>query len=302
MKRAGSRRIPPFPVTQQPGLVHPAHAAARSAATTTSALLLPPLDDDRFRREQEAGDRRGVLERRARHLRRVDDARLHQVLVGVGQGVVTEGIALRGANLLDDDRAFTAGVRDDDADRLLDRATDDLDADLLVGILELEAFERALGADQGDNTAGDDSLYDRGARGVQRILDASLLLPHLGLGRGAGVDHCNTAGQLGQALLQLLLVVVGGRLLDRRLDLLHAALDRFLVAGAIDQRRVVLVDDNALDLAEVRDDGVLELEADFLGDDLATGQHCDVLQHRLATVAEARGLHRADAQRATQLV
>ena len=41
-----------------------------------------------------------------------------------------------------------------------------------------------------------------------------------------------------------------------------------VLAGAVDERRVVLVDDDALGAAEVREDGVLELEADFLADDL----------------------------------
>ena len=53
--------------------------------------------------------------------------------------------------------------------------------------------------------------------------------------------------------------------------------------------------DDALGAAEVREDRVLELEAEFLGDDLAAGQRRDVLQHRLAAIAEARRLHGADA-------
>ncbi len=54
--------------------------------------------------------------------------------------------------------------------------------------------------------------------------------------------------------------------------------------------------------AEVRDHGVLELEADFLADHLAVGQDRDVLQHRLAAIAEARRLHGADLERAAELV
>ena len=49
-------------------------------------------------------------------------------------------------------------------------------------------------------------------------------------------------------------------------------------------------------------DGVLELEADFLADDLAAGQDRDVLQHRLATIAEARRLDGGDLERAAELV
>ena len=47
-------------------------------------------------------------------------------------------------------------------------------------------------------------------------------------------------------------------------------------------------------LAEQGDVGVLELEADLLGDDLAAGEDRDVLQHGLAAVAEARALTATD--------
>ena len=46
----------------------------------------------------------------------------------------------------------------------------------------------------------------------------------------------------------------------------------------------------------------LQLEADLLGNDLASGQYRDVLQHGLAAVPEARGLDRAAPQRTSQLV
>src|SRR5262245_11216974 len=82
-------------------LVHPTHATARRGRGSGFLLLL--LDDEGFRREEERGDRRGVLERRAGHLRRVDDAREDEVLVRVGERVVAEVLVLRGADLLDDD-------------------------------------------------------------------------------------------------------------------------------------------------------------------------------------------------------
>ena len=87
-------------------------------------------------------------------------------------------------------------------------ATDDVDADLLVGIVELERLERALRADERDAAARDDAFFDRRTRGVQRVFDARLLLLHLGFGRGADVDHRHAAGELRETLLELLLVVV----------------------------------------------------------------------------------------------
>ena len=47
---------------------------------------------------------------------------------------------------------------------------------------------------------------------------------------------------------------------------------------------------DALGLAQVGQRDLLERQADFLGDDLAAGQDRDVLEHRLATIAEARRL------------
>jgi hypothetical protein len=109
--------------------------------------------------------------------------------------------------------------------RLLERAADDVDADRHVA-LGLDRVDRRDGAEQRDAAAGDDALLDRRLGGVHRVLDARLLLLHLGLGGGADLDHRDAADQLGEALLELLAVVVGGGLLDLRADLLDAAGDR----------------------------------------------------------------------------
>ena len=55
-------------------------------------------------------------------------------------------------------------------------------------------------------------------------------------------------------------------------------------------------------LPELVELGVLELEAELLGDDLAAGQDGDVLQHPLAPVTEAGGLDRGRVERAPELV
>ena len=82
------------------------------------------------------------------------------------------------------------------------------------------------GAQQGDAAAGDDAFLDRRLGRVHRVLDAGLLLLHLGLGGRPDLDHGHAAHELGQPLLELLAVVVGGRLLDLGADLLDPALDR----------------------------------------------------------------------------
>ena len=86
---------------------------------------------------------------------------------------------------------------------------------------------------------------------MHRVLDARLLLLHLGFGRRADLDDRDAADELREPLLQLLAVVVRGRVLDLRANLLDAAFDRGRGAGALDDRRVVLVDRDLLGLAEV---------------------------------------------------
>ena len=130
----------------------------------------------------------------------------------------------------------------------------------------------------------------------------SLLLLDLDLGGAADLDDRHAAGQLGQPLLQLLAVVVGGRLLDLRLELRDPALDVLLLARAVDDGGVVLVDMHLLGGAQHVERHVLELDAEILADLLAGGQDGDVLEHRLAAIAEARRLDGRDLEPAAQLV
>src|SRR6478736_1941919 len=153
-----------------------------------------------------------------------------------------------------------------------------------------EGANRRLGAQQGDAAARHDALLDGRLGCVHRVVDAVLLLLDLDLGRTADADDRHAARQLGETLLQLLLVVVGGRVLDLRLDLRNPPLDVLLLAGAIDNRGVLLLDAHALGRAEHLKSHVLELDAKVLGDHRARGEDSDVFKHRLAAVAEARRL------------
>src|SRR5262249_46166798 len=204
-------------------------------------------------------------------------------------------------DLLDDDRALEAGVLRQLADRLLERAADDDRTGLLVA-LELIDGDRLGGVQQRDAAARDDALLERGAGRRDGVLDPVLLLLHLGLGRSTDLDDGHAARELGQPLLQLLAVEVGVRGLDLALQLLDPALDRLAVAGTVDDRGRVLVDDDLAGAAELRELRVLELEAHLLGDHLAAREDRDVLEHALAAIAEARRLDGDGLERAAQLV
>src|SRR5205807_9419362 len=152
---------------------------------------------------------------------------------------------------------------------------------------EVDLVERGLrGREQRDATTREDTLLDCSLRVTDSVLDAVLALLELHLGGSADLDDRNTAGQLGQALLQLLAVVVAVALLDLVLDLVDATGDLVGVTGTLDDRRLVLGDDDLAGATEQVERGVLELEADLFADDLAAGEDGHVLQHRLAAVAE----------------
>src|SRR6202163_4298591 len=137
---------------------------------------------------------------------------------------------------------------------------------------------------------------------MHRVVHAILALPHFDFGRAADADHRDAAGELGQTLLQLLTVVVRGGFLDLRLDLIDAGLDVGLLAGAAHDRGVLLVDHHLLGATEHGERDVLHFDAEIFRDRLTAGQHCDVLQHGLAAISEARSLHGCDLQTATQAV
>ena len=89
-----------------------------------------------------------------------------------------------------------------------------------------------VGVGQRHATTREQALLDGRLRVANGVLDAVLALLELDLGGGADLDDRNAAGQLGQALLQLLAVVVGVALLDLGADLVDATLDLVGVTGS----------------------------------------------------------------------
>ena len=89
--------------------------------------------------------------------------------------------------------------------------------------------------------------------------------------------------------------------ISRRICLIRASTSA-LAAGALDDRGVVLGDDDLAGLAQHVDGDVLELQADFLTDDGGAGEDGDVLEHGLAALAESGGLDGHRRERAADLV
>src|SRR3954452_4509321 len=199
--------------------------------------------------------------------------RLQHVYVLLGLRVEAEGLGLVVGDPAHHDRALDARVLGDLPDRSLKRFQDDVDAGLDVIVLTLKRLSRCFGPEHRNAAAWTDTFLDCRTGGVKSILDAVLLLLHLDLGRTADADDRHAARELRQALLELLTVVVGGGLLDLRLDLGDAALDVRLLARAIDDRGILLLDAHALSAPEHVERHVLELDAEVLGDCLAGGEH-----------------------------
>ncbi len=116
------------------------------------------------------------------------------------------------------------------------------------------------GLQQGDAATGDDALFDGSLGAADGVFDAVLALLELDLGGGADLDHRNAAGQLGQALLQLLAVVVGVAVLDLGADLVDAPGDRS-ASPAPSTMVVSSLVTTTVGLAEQLDVGGLELDS-----------------------------------------
>src|SRR5690606_6049453 len=142
-------------------------------------------------------------------------------------------VAVAFLDLVDHDRGVAAAVPHDLAQRLLQRAGQYLDARRLVLVVGLHFLDRLLHADQRDTAGGPDASIDLGGRGVQGILDARLRLGHRDLGCRAALHGRDSAGELGDARLELLTIVVRGGYRGLCRVLLDAAFDRGLGAIAV---------------------------------------------------------------------
>src|ERR1700682_1686630 len=280
---------------------HAAHAAAtrRHAA---AGVLLRHFGHHGFGGDQQRRDRGRVLDRHANNLGRIDDALGDQVDIFAGLRVEAIGVLILLEDLADDHRAVFAGIDSDLAGWMGQSLTDDLDAGLLVVVLGAKPLEVLGGTQQGDAAARHDAFFNRRTGRMHRVINAILALLDFDLGRAADADHRDAACELGQTLLQLLTVVVRGGFLDLRLDLVDARLDVGLLAGAADDGGVLLVDHHLFGATEHGERDVLHLDAEIFRDRLTAGQNCDVLQHRLAAIAEARSLDGGNLEAATQTV
>ena len=260
------------------------------------------VGDHGFDGQEETGDGGGVLQGDAGHLGWVNDTGLDQVFVDTGAGVVAD-VAFFAQHFGNHNGAVLTSVAGDLAGWGFDGAEDSFGTEAVVTVeIGDHLFDGFLGAQQGNTTTRNDAFFNGCTGGVQGVVDAILLLFHFRLGGSTDIDHGNTAGQLGQALLQLLFVVVGSGVFDLLTDLADAGLDVGLLASTFDDGGGFFFDGDLLGGTEVGQFNVFKLFTEVFGNELGTGEDGDVFEHGLATVAKAWSLHRADIQGAAQLV
>src|SRR6266850_40588 len=282
-------------------LVHVAHAAVAATSAGWLLLLLGEFGNQGFGGQHQRRDGAGVLQGSADYFSGIDDAGFHQVLELIVLRVVTEVNILRLAHFAQDDGALFASVLYDLAQRLFHGALYDIGANALI-LLQLQLLDRGHATHQSNAAAGHNALLDGRAGSVHSIFNAGFLFLHFSFSGSTDLDHGNSTHQLRQPLLQLLAVVVRGGLVDLAADFLYAAFDLGRLPTAFDDGGVVLVDGHFLGATQVLELDVLELQAQVLGNGLAAGEDGDILQHCLATIAEARRLYGNGLQRAAQLV
>ena len=86
-----------------------------------------------------------------------------------------------------------------------------------------------------------------------------LLFLHLNFGNGADLNNRNTACKFCKALLELFGVVFGRRIFNLLLNLGNAVVDVLFIACAVDNRRILFIDFDALGLTELAEICCLQL-------------------------------------------
>lgn len=288
-------------------LHHTAHAthAAHATAHGRRRLVLG-LDNRHLGGAKQRGNARGINKTSADNLEGIKDTgRDHVNVLALGTvEALVEVIDILVLELADDDRALKTGVLNNGSGRAGDGVSDDAHTKLLVKVGGLEVLESVDGGlDEGSTTAREDALLNGSAGGVERIHEAVLLLANLHLGGATDLDDGNTARELGEALLELLLLVLGGGGVGHdTTDLLAALSNRVLAAVTVEEDGVLLGDGDGAGGAEHVRGKLVKLDIELGAEDGGVGEDSKIAEDGLAVVTEAGGLDGGNLELATELV
>ena len=267
----------------------PSARSPKPGAMMAPGLTDHLLDDRRLGRDEQRGDGRRALQRRAGDLERVDHTLVEHVAVFAGERV--EAVPERQVfDDLHDVVALETGVERDPAQRFGQRPAHHLGADPLVA-RQVQIGQRAVRLRERGATARDDARLQRGPRRGQRVLDPQHPFLELHAGGAADADHRDPAGQPGDAQLEAVPVSVDPGPFELRLELSHASVDESLLAVRPDDRRLVLGDSDAVAGPEVLQRDLGQLDTGVLGDHVATQRNREVFQFGDPAVTEAGSAH-----------
>ena len=229
-------------------------------------------------------------------LHRVNNPLLDQV--AILQGVSIEAFTVR--QILDPvnhNSAVETSVVSNPERGFGQRVSHGLHPDFLVALELIGKFlELPRNLNQHGATTSNNAFLRGSTSGVDGVLDAQLALRNLSLRGTAGLHHGHAAGELSQALFQLLAIPRGIRLVNLATEQFTSGLKIFLGAATVDDDGLILRHGDATSGTEVGLVGLAQAEPDFLIDDGCTGDHSKVVHEGLATVAEVWRLHGAHVQ------
>ena len=187
--------------------------------------------------------------------------------------------------------------------RSFNGAANDIDTGLFVAFgFSFQFVQNRLYLQQSGTAAGHDAFSHSSTSSVQSIFDTQFLVFQFGFGSSTNFDHSYAAGQFGQTFLQFFFVELrrGGR--DLSTDGSNPIGHSLFVAAAIHDGGHILGNPYLAGSTQISQGCAVQFPAHFFTDDSSTGQSCDILQHRLPTITEARSLHSHSLEGATQTV
>ncbi|KAG2021770.1 hypothetical protein GB937_004732 [Aspergillus fischeri] len=286
---------------------HAAHTAHTThAAGSSRALLLRGLNDGNLGGTEQGGDTAGIEQSGANDLERIEDTAGDHVDV-LALGAVETAVEVLGelvGQLADNDAALEAGVLNNGASGAGDGVLDDADTELLVEVLGLDIVKAVGGGlEKGGTTTGEDTLLNSSTGSVESIDNTVLLLTDLNLGGTTDLDDGNTARELGQTLLELLLLVFrGAGVRHDTADLLAALGNGVLAALTVQDDGILLGDGDGAGGTKHVGGELLELDVELISEDGTVGKDGKIAKDALAVVTESGSLDGSDLQLATELV
>ena len=286
---------------------HASHATHTThAAHGWRSFLLWSLNDGNLSGTEKRRNTAGVNKSGAHDLERIKNTsgdHVHILALGAVETLV-EVLAELIHELADNDGALSAGVLDNGPGWAGDGILNDGHTKLLVEVDGLNVVQSvSSGLKETSSSTRQNTLLDSSAGGVKSIDNPILLLANLNLGRTADLDDGNTSGQLGQTLLELLLLVLGsGRIGDDTANLLASLSNSTLAALAVENNGVLLGDGDGAGGAEHVGRSLLELDVQLIGEDGTVGEDRDIAKNGLSIVTKAGSLDGGNLELATELI